>query len=238
MLMKKIVLATTTSFVMLTLLVSCAGASATSSDSLIPSIYFKPTVNAESVQCQPADKVKMEGTDGSVLTELCPQDYKQCLLQGSCFVSSEGQTRSYNIAAKNSDGEFTFVEVDVNRCPYGYGVRNTCLDPYFSVAADLKYYKVGDVIYVPRLVGAVLPNGEVHDGFLIVRDDGGGIKGPHRFDFFTGFFNHLAKQNTLAILGFGDPNHRYEFRKATAAEAEQARERRGYPDLPVKDDKH
>lgn len=34
-----------------------------------------------------------------------------------------------------------------------------CLDPYFTVAADLNFYKLGDVIFVPQFVGEVMPDG-------------------------------------------------------------------------------
>jgi len=230
--MNKIILVLTTlSAIAFSLsLISCAGATSTEADTLSPTIYYKPTVDADSEKCNRDEKVKMQNSEGETLADLCPQDYNACLMQGSCFVRIQGRQHSFNVAAKNSHG-YSFVEVDVTRCPYGYGVKNSCLDPYFSVAADLKYYNVGDVIYIPRLVGAVLPNGEVHDGFLIVRDQGEGVQGPQRFDFFTGFYNHRAKENTLASLGFGERNNRFEFRKATEVEAEQVREHRGYPGL-------
>ncbi len=64
-----------------------------------------------------------------------------------------------------------------------------CLMSYFSVAADPKYYKMGDIIYMRSLDKDIkLPNGRTvrHPGFLIVQDVGGAIKGPNRFDFFVG----------------------------------------------------
>ena len=59
-----------------------------------------------------------------------------------------------------------------------------CLDPYYSVAADLDIYKLGTVVYVPSFVGVLLPSGVNHDGYFVVRDSGSSIKGYGRFDFF------------------------------------------------------
>lgn len=172
----------------------------------------------------------MLDVSGKTLTTLCNTDYDRCLMQGSCFVYNGDKVKSFNYhSTKNSIPRF--VEVDLDDCPYGYGVRSSCLDPYFSIAADLSIYKPGDVIFVPRAVGVTMPSGEVHDGFFVIRDSGGHIKGQGRFDFFTGFFNHTDRRNTLARLGFGDSNHRFEFRMANAEEAARARENRAYPKL-------
>ncbi|PWU20055.1 MAG: hypothetical protein C5B49_04910 [Bdellovibrio sp.] len=82
-----------------------------------------------------------------------------------------------------------------------------CLLSYFSVAADENYHHRGDIIYIPELAGKQirLPSGKVieHPGFLIVLDVGGWIKGPNRFDFFTGTDNpHRGDQ--FSPLGLGD----------------------------------
>jgi len=200
---------------------------------LTPTIYYKPTVQQKNAKCSSNSLRDLLSPDGHTLATLCPDDYKSCLMQGSCFVVDGEKVLSYNYHS-TKEGVPRFIPVDLDKCPYGYGVRSSCLDPYFSVAADLKYYSPGDVIFIPRLIGAVMPNGEVHDGYLIVRDSGGGIVGEARFDFFTGFFSHLAKENTLAHLGFGDPKNRFEFRRATEEEAQEVRARRNYPGLKPK----
>ncbi|MEK2644226.1 murein transglycosylase [Bdellovibrio sp. BCCA] len=208
----------------------CAVSKNSDGMSLNPTIYYKPTIHQNKTKCSANALRDLLSPDGQVLVTLCESDYKQCLLQGSCFIEDDGKITSYNYYSTKEKIP-RFIEVDLNSCPYGYGVRNSCLDPYFSAAADLKYYNAGDVIFIPRLVGAVMPNGEVHDGYIVIRDSGGGVLGANRFDFFTGFFNHLAKQNTLARLGFGDPKNRFEFRLASKAEAQAARARRNYPRL-------
>ena len=210
--------------------VSCAATNTTLDENeLIPTIYYKPTIVLDLNKCGANELKDFVSPDGAVLETLCEVDFNRCLMQGSCFVARpDGTQKSYNVHSKK-DNVFRFIEVDLKRCPYGYGVRNTCLDPYFSVAADLKFYKVGEVIFIPRLVGVQMPNGEIHDGYLVVRDKGGGVEGPVRFDFFTGFYNHLSKDNVMARLGFGDPKNRFEFRRATEEEAAKTRTQRAYP---------
>ncbi|MBV2167447.1 MAG: murein transglycosylase [Bdellovibrio sp.] len=209
---------------------SCAVSKDAEGLSMSPTIYYKPTIHQKQAHCSANTLRDLLSPEGHTLVTLCESDYKKCLMQGSCFVDDGENITSYNYHS-TKEGLPRFVEVDLNVCPYGYGVRNSCLDPYFSAAADLKFYKAGDVIFIPRLVGAVMPNGEEHDGFVIIRDSGGGVVGADRFDFFTGFYDHLSKQNTLARLGFGDPKNRFEFRLATEEEARAARERRNYPGL-------
>lgn len=225
---------TTKSFVLMLIfplfVLGCAASKSSDGLSMNPTIYYKPTIHQNKAKCSNGNLRDLLSPDGYVLVTLCDTDYKQCLMQGSCFVEDEGKITSYNYHSSKEKIP-RFIEVDLNTCPYGYGVRSSCLDPYFSAAADLKYYNPGDVIYVPRLVGAVMPNGEVHDGYIVIRDSGGGILGANRFDFFTGFFNHLAKENTLARLGFGDPKNSFEFRLANEDEAQAARQRRNYPGL-------
>lgn len=197
---------------------------------LSPTIYYKPIVYTENDKCAPSELIDMKDDNEKILATLCRATYKNCLLQGSCYVVSSGQTKMVGYGGIRGPG-YKFVEVDFKRCPYGWGVKEICLDPYFSVAADMNYFKAGDVIFVSKLVGVVLPNGETHDGYLIVRDEGGGIVGPARFDFFTGLLDHRTKKNPLAVLGFGDSTNRFQFRVVRGEEARQAQQRRGYPGI-------
>lgn len=212
----------------LNILLACS--SSNNEKGLIPTIYYKPTIHADKAKCAAAELKDILSTTGKTLTTLCQQDYWHCLMQGSCFVYDKQNLRSYNYHS-TKNGVALFVEVDLNKCPYGYGAKGYCLDPYFSVAADLSIHKMGDVFFVPRLEGAILPTGEIHDGYVIVRDSGGKILGASRFDFFTGFLDHLNSKNTLAQLGFGDPKNRFEFYKLSDEEAQKVREQRGYPGL-------
>lgn len=199
---------------------------------LNPTIYYKPIVSVMPLKCEELERVEMKSVENKVLTRLCPKDFQNCLMQGACYVYDEsGRFRSFNYVKRGDDGKVRFGEVNTNRCPFGYGAKAICLDPYYSVAADLQYHSLGDVIFVPRLVGAVMPDGLTHDGFLVVRDKGGSIKGPHRFDFFTGFTEPYVDENTFRNLGFSEVTHSFPYRRATLEEATRVRERTGYPGI-------
>ena len=195
---------------------------------LNPTIYFQPIIKKDLSNC--SSLRDLYSPEGTILETLCEADYKSCVVQGTCTVLANDKMTSYNFHSQK-DGRSRFMLVDLKACPYVYGMRTTCLDPYFSVAADLSIYKLGDVIFIPKLVGVRMPNGEIHDGFLIVRDAGGGVVGSRRFDFYTGFVSYNSKANTLAQLGFGDPKSQIEFRMATPDEANSVRAQRNYPGL-------
>ncbi|MFM6927847.1 MAG: 3D domain-containing protein [Bdellovibrio sp.] len=197
---------------------------------LIPSVYFKPIINLDVKNCDSEQMTCMYTPAGKALQRMCEKDFKRCLMEGSCFVMKVNAVKSYNYHTR-VDGRSRFEENHSEKCPYGYGVRRSCLDPYFTVAADRRYYKPGDVIFVPKLVGLKLPGGVSHDGFLIVRDIGEKIKGPRRFDFFTGIHTHLSKNNPIANEGFADYGNRFKFRRATEKETEIVIRLRNYPSL-------
>lgn len=218
-------------FSSLFVMISCAvSKSEFGSSNMSPTIYYKPTIILNKTKCTANELTDMTDPAGHILTTICKQDFELCLLQGSCFIEEQGKVKSFNYHSRIK-GEYRFIEVSLSKCPYGFGVKGQCLDPYFSVAADLTYYSLGDVIFVPRLEGTVLPNGEVHDGYLIVRDTGTAIIGPQRFDFFTGFLNHLSPDNTFARMGFGDPKNKFEFKKVSEVDAKNIREKRNYPGI-------
>lgn len=213
-------------------LVSCAQDSTSDDNQVIPTIYYKPTFTTVAAKCSASEATPLLSTQGKPLAYLCPKDFDHCVLQGSCFIQGKDAKKvSFNVHSRQ-DGVIRFVKTDVERCPFGLGAGNVCLDPYFSVAADLNYYELGDVIFVPRLVGVILPTGETHDGYLVVRDKGGAIKGINRFDFFTGFLSPRDEQNIFSQLGFGDKKNRFDFRKATETETQRVRQQRAYPHLP------
>ncbi len=175
-------------------------------------IYYTPDYSdLDSGSC--ADKKNINISDSKNHTKsysLCEKAVNGCKMQGSCIVQV-AQNKVLINYHKKYNNEFYFKTVNTSVCPYGLGdstdsfvsYKIMCLDPYRSVAADLSIYRLGDVIYMPELVGIALPNGLVHDGYLIVRDSGGSIKGVGRFDFFTGFQNTSKKINPFARLGLG-----------------------------------
>ncbi|KYG62431.1 murein transglycosylase [Bdellovibrio bacteriovorus] len=199
---------------------------------LSPTIYYKPVLSADPAQCAGTPMVELKDIEDKVLTVLCPKDHANCLMQGACYVADEwGRLRSFNYVRRGVDQLPRWGEVNTSKCPYGYGVRNVCLDPHYSVAADLDFHKLGDVIFVPRLVGVAMPDGSTHHGYLVIRDKGAAIKGPHRFDFFTGFVEPYVSANIMRKLGFSESKNSFVYRKATAEEAEMVRRYTAYPGL-------
>lgn len=198
---------------------------------IVPTIYYKPIVYKEKETCPSSDLRDLVDEEDHVLISLCKNSYDNCLMQGSCFVVEGQRTRNFNFT-KVKNGIHRFAERKEDRCPYGYGVRAICLDPFYSVAADLRVHNVGDVIYVPKLVDTLLPDGTRHNGYLIVRDEGGAIVGENRFDFFTGFFGPYDRNNVFAVLGFGDKKHRFGYQKMKEDVARVVRKYRNYPNIP------
>ena len=98
---------------------------------------------------------------------------------------------------------YTGKKINLGSCDTAFGASGNCLIPFISVAADPHYYQMGDIIQMPSLKGKVLhlPNGKtmIHPGFFIVQDTGGAIRGPNRFDFFTGSYNYNNDKNDFGI---------------------------------------
>lgn len=197
-----------------------------------PTIYYKPIFNDHNNNCTPDDLKPILSPENKVLVQLCSTNFARCLMEGACSVFDEhGTLRSFNFYQRDSDGIARFKEIDRNKCPFGYGVKNICLDPYYSIAADLKIYKVGDVIFIPKIVGQIMPDGEAHDGFFVVRDAGSAIQGEQRFDFYTGYTHPFSSKNPFFRLGFADIKNSIEFRLATEEEAIVTRNKTLYPSI-------
>lgn len=177
---------------------------------------------------------------------VCKSVYDKCAIEGSCaLVNARGRSIdqlaeenieiiNYQAQGKNT-GRYYFSHIEEDRCPYGLGVKKICLDPFFTVAADLNFYKAGDVIYVSVLEGVKLPTGEVHDGYMIVRDRGGAIKGANRFDFYSGFLPYRHPKNIFFELGLAnEKNKDILFEKVTDAKIiEEVHLKRNYPLVPL-----
>lgn len=93
------------------------------------------------------------------------------------------------------------------------GSGGLCLTPFFSIAADLKYYSIGDIICVNELKDKsfVLPkHGLVkHSGCFIVGDKGSAIKGENRFDFFVGTAKSNAKNPFKELMNKKSCRHSF-----------------------------
>lgn len=205
-----------------------------------PSIYYVDSFSEKDMtNCDQSLMVNMLDRRGQILVRTCQRVYKSCLMEGTCLVSIKNKQQLLNVDGKiNSIRRFR--NITGNSCKYGLGsgsdqkksYKSMCVDPFYSIAADLKIYNLGDVIYLPFVRGTVLPNGDIHDGYFIVRDTGGHIKGHGRFDFFTGFFTAKHSENVFMKLKLNDQEIFPEYSVVTGAEAERVREQRNFPLLP------
>ncbi|WP_291515576.1 3D domain-containing protein [Bdellovibrio sp. ArHS] len=200
---------------------------------LKPTVYYFVVVNEDKNGCAADAKKDLHGAGGKVLLKVCPKTWSACSLQGSCAVIQKGKTHTFNIIGRFGDQE-RFFEIEEDGCRYGYGVNSSCLDPFYTLAADLSIYKPGEVIYVPAVVGLQLPDGSKHDGYFVIRDKGRGIIGRGRFDFFTGYYSWIDSNNPFKKLGLGDVKTNIPYFRVTGHVATEVLERRAYPNLPEK----
>lgn len=123
-------------------------------------------------------------------------------------------------------------------CPLGYGSKidgqPVCLDPFKTVACSSQH-AIGDLVYIPALVGIKYPRypGQPklvyetykgHDGYFSCGDIGSAIQGEH-IDLFVGLINPYSEANPFRGFSntkrFGvcwvpreDPEKRYLFHTA------------------------
>lgn len=166
-----------------------------------------------------------------MIIRVCPYTLSTCGEEGSCAIIKNGTRYAVNVLGRVK-GQDHFIDIG-KECPFGYGVRNICLDPFYTLAADLKIYKPGEVIFIPAVQGLGLPDGSKHDGFFVIRDEGRGVKGRGRFDFFTGYFRWNNSKNPFLKLKLGDTNSHHTYYRVKGARAEAVKAARGYPRLPA-----
>jgi len=196
-----------------------------------PTVYYIPQFDLDSQTCSESSRVSLKDKSDGVLFTVCKPIFDACLMQGTCEIKSEQVRYLVNVAGKVGS-EYRFGKTQNATCRYGWGAgKSVCLDPFHSVAADLSIYKLGQVIYIPTLVGIELPDGSRHDGYFVVRDSGGAIKGYGRFDFFTGFLGRL--KNPFAHVGFEDKSTHVQYYVLEADEAQAILKKRNYPQIPV-----
>lgn len=197
---------------------------------LKPTVYFFAVMDEDKRTCD--EKVNMYGTGGKVLLKVCPKTLSECGQQGSCAVIQKGKTYTFNVIGR-VNGQDHFFEIEEDGCRFGYGVNSSCLDPYYTLAADLTIYKPGEVIYVPAVVGLPLPDGSKHTGYFVIRDKGRGIIGRGRFDFFSGYHSWLDPKNPFNKLGLGDVKTNIPYFKIVGETAKKVLAFRHYPELPA-----
>ena len=104
--------------------------------------------------------------------------YKIDLVRQGCGWLRDGRTVVY-ITRVNGESRFR-----VSNTKYGLGSTGCPLIPYRTIAVDPKVIKLGSTVYVPKMKGAKLPDGTIHDGMFIASDRGI-FRGAH-IDVFAG----------------------------------------------------
>lgn len=144
--------------------------------------------------------------NNEVLAQVCTRFLKVLMMEGSGVLKDRGQgTVTVNWAG---NGRFRVLD----RCTYGEGTKDYCLLPFYTIAADLKVHKPGEILYVPAAKGLKLPDGTTHLGFFEVRDTGSAFVGigAQRVDLF------IAEQddsnNVFRDAGFHHKNPTPAFR--------------------------
>lgn len=203
--------------------------------------YIEQFDNSQINQCAENDKKNLLTRKNQLLIRVCKKVFDSCLMEGTCLVSIKNKMALINVDG-SVNGIRRFRDITGNECKFGRGAssdslkmyKSMCVDPFYSVAADLKIYHLGDVIYLPVVRGTVLPNGDIHDGYFIVRDAGGGIDGEGRFDFFTGLFTSATPNNPFTKLKLNGLQTFPEYQVIDGAEADKVRQQRNFPLLPLK----
>lgn len=201
------------------------------------SMYGISTVKAADSTCAVKDLKRVFSADGKIILRLCKPEYKRCAFEGACIVeNSQGERVTLSYERFNTEkNRSEFTKVTYKNCSYGLGsgrlnetkAGNACLIPYVSVSADALEYKLGDVIFVPGLVGVTLPTGTTHDGYLIVGDyaalDLG--TGDATFALFTGAEH---QPQFIKDLNLFDEEHSFKFEKVSGEEAAKIRKDKGF----------
>lgn len=193
-------------------------------------LYFMAMIDEDQARCAASERRPLYVDGLRERMRVCARTLSFCAGQGTCMLKKSGAWSTFNMLEKKN-GVPVFMEIK-SGCVYGYGIHSSCLDPFYSVAADPKYYNPGDVIYIPALRGVRLPNGRTHNGYLVVRDKGSLVLGKGRFDIYTGVMNWKQEDNPFVKLGLNDKSTRLVYHRVTGPVAEAALAKRSYPSLP------
>lgn len=189
------------SFLVLTMALSFAQEATTGSRAracgngkISSTVYFVPSQNeARYANCSSPSFVRA----GSQSIKVCSKFRSEVRLQGSGLLQTPQGTfvlrYTGRVEKQNCNGTVK-------------GAAGRCLLPFFSIAADPRYHRLGDIVYVPEMAGRLvrLPpdNREIsHPGYFRVDDVGGAIKGRNRFDFYTGTMGLNANNNFFGSRG-------------------------------------
>lgn len=180
---------------------------------------------ASNHRCDPNARVAMLDKKGGTIAKVCKAFLSQVKMEGTGLIDNVHPEILVNVSGTAN----RFVVVDRKVCPYGLGRKNMCLLPFITIAADTRYYKVGDVIYVPEVADAKirLPNNEIHQGYFVVVDTGGAIDGTGRFDFFTGEMDAFAPDNPFYQIGLQNKKDKKLFHRVEGRTADKVRDHFG-----------
>ncbi len=103
-------------------------------------------------------------------------------LEGSA-VLRDGRVLNYDGRCPYGVG-FCFQTLDPLEHPLGKGGQGRALLPYRSVAVDPRFVPLGTPLFLPELVGVLMPDGSRHDGCVRADDTGGNIR-RRELDFFV-----------------------------------------------------
>jgi len=130
-------------------------------------------------------KYDLKGKDGSSLAKVDAYTWDACYCEGTCRLDN-GMT--YNLLSENKQ---TFMKTDAE---YGLGSKGQRLVPFVSVTADGSFPH-GTTLMVKNMVGAILPNGEIHNGCIRVDDNCGDGCGKNQLDLHVGTYSNYKKLN-------------------------------------------
>lgn len=150
---------------------------------LRPSFYW---IALETNDGKPKDQ-KLLDVDGNLLATVSATYLKKLNMEGTGQLL-DGRIINFKARLTHPDGskEIRWRICDPKVAPYGYGYADIPLNAFRSTAVDPKVIPLGSQIYIPAAVGAVLPDGSVHDGFFTAVDIGDLIQ-DKKIDIFTSF---------------------------------------------------
>ncbi|MCO5143991.1 MAG: 3D domain-containing protein [Oligoflexia bacterium] len=129
---------------------------------------------------------ELKDMEGNVLARVSDKFFRSIRLEGTGRLL-DGRVLNY---AGRIGSDIRYL-VCPPEAPYGYGVNLIPLVPFRSVAVDPSVVPIGSRVYIPQVIGAELPNGEIHDGYFMAVDIGDAIKNK-RIDMFTSFGDQSA----------------------------------------------
>lgn len=142
---------------------------------------------------------------------LSSKDWCSAALEGTVRVAGNVYNFAESVSGHHVDcSKFFAQDVGDSRFtlatgPFGDGIEGYILVPYRTIAADPAFLKVGTALFIPNALGEALPDGTKHDGYFLVADAGGAIKG-HHLDVFQGDqivpFSFILSKDTEVFKGY------------------------------------